>query len=75
MKNKIIIELDADQPDSREEAKLMLDAVKMKCATDSYYNDVLRNYFKYAELKDNQYDILEEVREKLQEHFADFLYD
>jgi hypothetical protein len=75
VRNKIIIELDADDYEKRKEAKLMLDAVSMKTAIESYYNDVLRVYYKHKDLTDDQYKLLEEIREGLHEHFFDFFDD
>ena len=73
MTNEIIIKLDIEDYDKRQEAVLMLNASNMKGAIDTYYSCVLRGYLKHMDLTKDQYEIVEKINKDSYEHFEEFL--
>lgn len=70
--NQIIFKLSLEDYESREEAKVMLQASDMYVAINCYYDDVLRKYFKYEDITQDQYDLLHKVTGELHEYFGRF---
>lgn len=75
MTNKIIIELDLEDHDKRREAHHMLNAEMMHDTIQTYYDTVLRKYYKWAQLTDGEHSMLVGITKDLKEHFDNFLED
>lgn len=59
----------------KETARNILMADKMQIAISSYYGEVLRNYVKYKDMSAESHEIVQEITEKLGEHFKDVKFD
>ena len=56
-----------------DKALALTQAIGMKIAINSIYNDVLRSYLKYDDLSAEELKIVEEIQDKLNTHFEDYL--
>lgn len=69
---KFTIEITDDEDNFHWKVQAYVQAIPMKLAIESYYNEVLRNYHKYIELEPKQVELLEEITNKLRTHFGEF---
>ena len=74
MKDEPTIKFTAETTD-KVEAKALTEAMGMKIAINSYYDDIIRDYLKYAELSEEKYKLVDEINDKLRDHFAEFIDD
>lgn len=61
------------ETNDEEIAKASIDAIPMKIAIDRYHSEIIRPILKYRDLTADQYEIVEEISDKLREHFWEFL--
>ena len=66
------ISVDSNENDALEHVNALVSARSMRIAINSYYSEVLRNYHKYIELTPDQTKLLDEITDKLREHFKEF---
>ncbi len=78
---KAILEFNLNDPEDREDFETAVKAQKYKRFADSYYDEVLRPHLKYdvgikeKELTEEEYEILDYIREKLYNYYNECMND